>query len=114
MVAELVQLPNSHGRRYSPDEKEGAYQTWRFAAGRSRRKTAELTGISPGTIDNWHRDDGWAARAKRDDDDDAKLLNQALRGLKYAEALKSIATAATLRDDESGKTPPKVRLDASI
>ena len=114
MAAVLVQLPNPHGRRYAPAEKECAYQTWRFAAGRSRRKTAELTGISAGTIDNWHRDDGWAARARREDNDDAKLLHEALRGIKCAEALKSIETAAKLRDDESGTTPPKVRLDAAV
>ena len=109
-----MQLFNSHGNRYAAVDHEAAYQSWKLAAGRSLRKCGELTGISVGTLATWSKDDGWQRRAQGEDDEDAKLLRGALAGVVTSEAVKSIATAAKLRDDETGKTPPKVRLDASI
>ena len=114
MAAEVVQLSNSHGRRYSAAEKEAAYQAWRIAAGRSLRRTAELTGIAHGTLGNWSKDDGWQERARREDREEAESVREALHGIITGHAIRSIETAAKLRDDESGKTPPKVRLDAAV
>jgi hypothetical protein len=114
MAAEPVQLFSSPGNRYTAVEHEAAYQSWKITSGRSLRKTAEATGISLGTLATWSKDDGWQRRAQGEDDEDAKLLRGALAGVVTTEAVKSIATAAKLRDDETGKTPPKVRLDASI
>ena len=114
MAAEPVRLFDSHGNRYTPADREAAYVSWKVASGRSLRKTADLTGISVSTLAGWSKDDGWQERARREDAEDAESLRSALRGLHDSEALKSLRTAAALRDDESGKTPPKVRLDASI
>ncbi|MDQ3694358.1 MAG: hypothetical protein M3464_12115 [Chloroflexota bacterium] len=114
MVAELVQLPNSHGNRYTAPDREAAYQAWRIAAGRSLRKTADLTKISHGTLGNWSKDDRWQERARQEDDEEAKSLRGALRAVVNSETLKSIQTAVDLRDDATGDTPSKVRLDAAI
>ena len=114
MAAEPVQLHNPRATRYTALDHEAAYQSWKLAAGRSLRKCGELTGISVGTLGNWSKDDGWQARAQREDHEDGESLRRTIAGVVTSEAVKSIATAAKLRDDESGKTPPKVRLDASI
>lgn len=114
MAAEPVQLHNPHGNRYSALDREAAYQSWKIVSGRSLRKTADLTGVSVGTLANWSKEDAWQARARGEDEEDAKSLRVALAGVVSSEAVKSIQTAATLRDDASGSTPPKVRLDASI
>ena len=114
MAAELVRLPNPHGRRYTAAAKEAAYQAWRIAAGRPLRRTAALTGIAHGTLGNWSKDDGWQERARREDREEAESVREALHGIITGHAIRSIETAAKLRDDESGKTPPKVRLDAAV
>ena len=55
----------------------------------------------------------WPGRAKREDEDDRKSVRMSIPSLVNREILKSIATAVKLRDDESGKTPPKMRLEAA-
>ena len=114
MAAGLVQLPNPHANRYTAADREAAYQAWRFASGRSLRKTAELTGIAHGTLGNWSKEGGWQGRARGEDAAEAESLRGALAALAATEAAKSIRVAASLRDDETGKTPPKVRLDAAV
>jgi hypothetical protein len=114
MAAEPVQLFNSHGNRYAAVDHEAAYQSWKLAAGRSLRKTADATGISLSTLAGWSKEDGWPCRAQQEDHQDAESLRSCIAGVVTTEAVKSIATAAKLRDDETGKTPPKVRLDAAV
>ena len=60
----VVQLSNSPGNRYTPQQREETYLLWRTVGGRSLRKTAEATGISPATLSNWSKEEGWAERAK--------------------------------------------------
>jgi len=114
VVAAPVQLSNAHANRYTVVDREAAYQVWRLSGGRSLRQTAELTRVSLGTLGNWSKGDGWQDRARREDAEAAQSLRGALRAAMTEHALRSIATAAELRDDASGRTPPKVRLDASI
>jgi hypothetical protein len=114
LVPEIVQLSNSHGHRYTAAEREAAYQAWRLAAGRSLRKTAELTQISYGTLGNWSKDERWQERARQEDDEEVKSVRGTLRAVVNNEVLKSIQTAVELRDDASGETPSKVRLDSAI
>jgi hypothetical protein len=111
--AQLHQV-HPNGRRYTEGDKDAVYLVWKTAAGRSRRKTAELTGVSANTVDGWAKDGDWVGRARREDAEDARSLNEALRGVVATHALRSIEVAAKLRDDESGKTPAKTRLEAAI
>ena len=62
---------NPHGRRYTAQEKEAAYLSWRTLYGRSRRRTAKELNISPSTLERWHAEDGWDARADAEDQEDA-------------------------------------------
>ena len=116
MAADVVRLldspTNPHGRRYSPEEKEAAYQLWRTTAGRSHRRVAEATGIAASTVGTWSQEDGWVERARREDDEDAKSVRRSIRAVVNEQVLKSVEVAVKLRDDE--KVPPKTRLDAAV
>ena len=103
-----------HGVRYTPEEKEGAYQAWRVAAGRSLRRAADLTGIALGTLSNWSRDDRWGVRAAREDAEDAAALNRAIRGLGVAAAVRAVGRIERLAENAGGRVPERVQLEANV
>ena len=113
MVAEPVQLHNPHGTRYTLEQREAAYQTWKIGSGRSLRRTAGLTGISQGTLGSWSREDGWQRRAREEDAEVAATLATTLRNVLGEEVVKSIEAARAVRDDDTGKVPPRDRLAAA-
>lgn len=115
MAADPVQLFYSsgdpRGRRYTPEEKESAYLTWRLAGRRSLAKTAEIAGIAENTIRSWAKEEGWQQRAEQDDEDASQLARQALASMTTNEVVKSLETVVALRDDPN--TPARTRLDAA-
>ena len=100
-------------RRYTDQDREAAYQLWRTTAGRSLRRVAESTGVALSTVAAWSQREGWVERAKRDDDDDRRSVRSSIASLVMGEALKSVEVVRKLRDDETGKTPAKVRFDSA-
>lgn len=115
-MASALQLINSdidpRGRRYTPEDREHAYITWRVVGRRSLTKTSELTGIAENTLRAWFRHDEWKYRSDREDGDAAELARQSLATLATNEVVKSLEVVTQLRDDPS--TPAKTRLDAAI
>jgi hypothetical protein len=111
-----VQLGNSgvdpRGRRYTSEEREHAYLTWRVVGRRSLAATAELMGIAENTVRAWAREDGWRDRSDRDDADAAELARQSLATLATSEVVRSLEVVTQLRDDPA--TPAKTRLDAAV
>ena len=105
---------SKHATRYTGEEREAAYQAWKVASGRSLRKAAGLTGVAPGTLSNWSRDDGWQARARREDGEDAAALGRAMRGLGVGAALRSIARIERLAENAGGRVPERVQLEANV
>jgi len=111
-----VQLGNSgvdpRGRRYTAEEREHAYLTWRVVSRRSLAATAELMGVAENTVRAWAREDDWRRRSDREDADAAELARQSLATLATNEVVKSLEVVTRLRDEPS--TPAKTRLDAAI
>jgi len=105
---------SKHAVRYTPEEKEAAYLTWRVTSGRSLRRAAELTGIAPGTLSNWSRDDAWQARAAREDEQDAGALNRAMRGLGIGCALRAIERIEKMAENAGGRVSDRVQLEANV
>jgi transcriptional regulator with XRE-family HTH domain len=111
MTAELVQLSNSHGTRYTTADRERTYQLWRVSAGRSLRKLAELSGISHGTLANWSREERWQDRAFREDREEAELIRETLGSVLNDQVIRSIETMVEIRDDVTASK--KDRLNAA-
>ena len=111
-----VQLGNSggdpRGRRYTTEDREHAYLTWRVVGRRSLAATADLLGIAENTLRAWAREDDWRLRSDRDDADAAELARQSLATLATSEVVKSLEVVTRLRDDPA--TPARTRLDAAI
>ena len=57
-----LQLPDSavdpRGRRYTAEEREHAYLTWRVVGRRSLAAAAELLGVAENTVGAWARGSG--------------------------------------------------------
>ena len=111
-----AQLSNSgvdpRGRRYTTEDREHAYLTWRVVGRRSLAATAELLGIAENTVRAWAREDDWRQRSDRDDADAAELARQSLTTLATNEVVKSLEVVTRLRDDPA--TPARTRLDAAV
>jgi transposase-like protein len=100
------------GRRYTPEEKARAYLVWRIAGGRSLAKTAKLTGVGEGALAAWHRTEGWARRAEREDELAAYAARGSILATVVDELQKSIATVTGIRDDPTASA--RDRLAASV
>jgi transposase-like protein len=113
-MSELATLSDldtaKHGRRYTPAEKEAAYQYWRLAAGRSARKVSARLGIEERTILRWRNDEGWIARGNAEDQDEYASSTHAVTALIVSDLVPNIETARSIRDNESND--PRVRLAA--
>ena len=118
MVTSPVQLFDStdrsrHGTRYTGEDREDAYQSWKAGSGRSLRRTSEMTGIAVGTLSTWSREEGWQGRARREDAEDREALARAMRGLGVGAALRAIQRIEKLADNEGGDVPHRVRFEAN-
>jgi transcriptional regulator with XRE-family HTH domain len=111
MAAELVQLSNSHGNRYTAADRERAYQLWRISAGRSLRKLADLSGIAHSTLASWSKEERWQDRASREDFEEAESVRQSLGSVLNDQVIKSIETVVEIRDDLTASK--KDRLNAA-
>jgi hypothetical protein len=112
MTVDPVQLfnePDPRSKRYEPADRAAAFGTW--YGNRSLTKTAQTLGIAVNTIRAWHKDEGWAKRARDADDDAAEATRLLLATKAVHEAEKSLAKIIQLRDSDS--TPPKVQLEAA-
>ena len=114
MAGELVQLPqpgDARGRRYTDQDKEGAYAIWRLAGGRSCRRAAQLLGIAENTLTSWRDAGGWIARANLDDHDDVASIRHGIAAVITHEMPANIEVAKEIRDNRGND--PKVRLAAA-
>lgn len=108
-------LPSSstakYGRRYTPEEREAAYQLWRIAAGRSCSEVQRKLGIERNTIMAWRDQDGWVARADQDDTEAYGASKHGVAALVVTELVANIETAKEIRDNQANS--PKDRLAAA-
>src|SRR5262245_34443972 len=115
MSSVTLQLLNSdvdpRGRRYTAEDREYAYLTWRVVGRRSLVKTRELTGIAENTLRSWAKEESWRERSDREDADVVELARQSLATIATNEVVKSLEVITGLRDDPA--TPAKVRFDAA-
>jgi hypothetical protein len=114
VVAQPIPIVNGRsdprGNRYSADDREKAYLTWR-AHGRNLAKVVELCGISEGTAGAWKRNDGWERRAAREDDVEREANRRRVAATVAGEPGKSLAVVVAIRDDETASK--RDRLDAA-
>lgn len=114
MVAKLTQLPDltdPHGRRYTDEDKELAYETWKTVGGRSLRRTADLLEISPSTLGTWQQRGDWIERAKADDVANVESVKLSIRALAIPRANKAMMVIESIMDNEAAST--RDRLEAA-
>ena len=96
-LAVLSDSPNA--RRYTPSDKEAAYQLWRQTSGRSLRQTAAILGISPDTVDRWHEQQGWDQRLQEEETGAGKSSAEVARSMVAPLFVKAIVMASRILDD---------------
>lgn len=114
MVTELVKPDNAaidpRARRYTAEERAGAYLLWRTTCGRSLRKVSARLNISMPSLIAWKRDDGWESLADQEDHDDFSSSRLGVAAIVVNELVPSIEEAVRIRDHG---TDDKVRLAAA-
>lgn len=98
------------GKRYTDQDRDGAYLLWRTTAGRSCRKVAHRLGINERTIYNWRDSHGWIDKANHEDQDDYASSRIGVAAIVVNELVPSIEEAVRIRDHG---TDDKVRLAAA-
>lgn len=105
MSAELVLVEQLNidqpYKRYTSEEKAGAYLYWRTAGGRSFNKTAQKLSIDRRTLSSWSQEDDWPSMAAADDQDDYASSRIGVAAIVVNELVPSIETAKSIRDDKS-------------
>lgn len=98
-------------RRYTEDEKNGAYLLWRVTAGRSCREVARRLDVHEQTVAAWRDAGRWVERADKEDSEDVQSMRHAIGAVVATEVVPSLETARKLRDDPN--VDARVRLDAA-
>jgi hypothetical protein len=112
VVAAVVRPSDSpNGRRYTEADREAAYLLWR-TSGRSLRRVAESLAVAASTVGTWSQAGGWVARAEREDAEEAESVRASIRGTALPRALKAIAFAERVMDDD--RAPYRDRLAAAF
>ncbi len=85
------------------EEERRAFAVYLGDGRRSLRRTADVCGISLGTINSWHRRHGWRTLAADADRELSEGTAETVLGLVQAQAVPSLQTLVDLRDSPDTK-----------
>jgi hypothetical protein len=83
--------------RFPAEDREAAFQAWRIC--RSLKQTADVTGISIGTLRSWSQRDSWVKRAESEDAERAEIARSHILNRVAGEVTRSVEVLIAIRDD---------------